>query len=125
MNEPDLSREAAKALRSGVTQGLPDSAELRRATIVAMEQALMNRDTLPPRRFVVALAVAAGLLLVAGAALLVFKRTPPPAVTTVVASASSVGTVTAPKQTPQPLVAGRALPETSRVTTPVGGSVEL
>jgi ferric-dicitrate binding protein FerR (iron transport regulator) len=125
MNEPDLSREAAKVLHSDVTVGLPDSAELRRATVAAMEQALMNRDRVPPRRFVVALALAAGLLLVVGAALMFVKRTPAPVLTTVVASASSVGTVTAPRQAPQPLIAGRALPETSRVTTPVGGSVEL
>jgi hypothetical protein len=36
-----------------------------------------------------------------------------------------VGTLTAPKQTPQPLVAGRALPESSRVTTPAGGEALL
>jgi hypothetical protein len=93
-----------------------------------MERVLLQQQQdlrVPDRRWVWGLALAAGVLLAVGVSFFAFKRAPAPGGTTVVASASSVGTLTAPKQSPRPLVAGAPLPETSRVTTPAGGSAQL
>src|SRR4051812_23650013 len=117
MSEPDLSKNAATALRSQDVEALPDSDKARRATLAAMEQALLQQhhQEVPSRRWIMGLALAAGLLLAVGASVVFYKRGPSPGGTTVVASASSIGTLTAPKQAPQALVAGAPLPETSRV----------
>jgi hypothetical protein len=90
-----------------------------------MEKVLLKQQDLPDRRWMWGLALAAGVLVAIGVSVLVIKRAPAAGGTTVVASATSVGTFTAPRQSPHALVAGAPLPETSRVTTPAGGSAQL
>src|SRR4051812_3650360 len=104
MSETDLSKRAAMALQSEGVEELPDSEKARRATVAAMEQALQQRDDAPNKRWVWGLALAAGLLLAVGASLVWLKHGASAGGTTVVASASSIGTLTVPRQAPQPLV---------------------
>ncbi len=126
MNEADYAQRAADALAHAPVPEAPEpQAAAERAAIAAMEQALQRspRRGSPPA-WVRWGALAAGLLLVAAAALALL-RPHSDAAARVVVAASPVGMFTMPGGLPQRLVAGVVVPQSSRVVTPLGGTVAL